>query len=1038
MSRGIAANWRSDMSSAVLGLDIGSNSIGWALIDEEGGVLLATGVRVFPEGVDRDKQGGEVSRMEGRRIARGMRRQVARRARRKRNLRRVLVDAGLWFDDANAEAAWLHDAAHDPYELRRRALSERLDPFEVGRVLIHLNQRRGFLSNRKSDKAKKKEASEMLKEIAGLQQEVEQAGHRTLGEYLAALRSADAWGGLGVRVRGRHTQRAMLRHEFNAVWDRQTQFHPDLLTEDLRKRLDDERADEDWVHHGEIFGQRRMYWPKSVVGACELEPKRKRCPRADRLAQRFRLLQEVGNLRVIEPGAWEERPLTADERATLITLLERKKEEKFDDIRKKLKLHEHARFNLERGERKKLDGMATDCTLAHKDVFGKAWYNRSEDEKNAIVRALLNEKLEEADIRRRAAEEWGLPADRVDTLIDVALPEGYASYSREALEKLLPHLERGLPLSAADDVPCALREAGYLRPDQRVVGQRDDLPPPPDITNPLVRQALHEVRRLINAIIREYGKPARIHLELTREVKGTAEKRAQQTREMREREQRRSHAADEIRALGHRVSADAIDQYLLWEEQNHVCVYSGRPISQAHLLTAEVNVDHILPRHRSLDNSLMNKVLCYRDENAAKGDRTPYEWLAGSQPAKFEQVLQRARNLPWGKMLKFRQQDISLDDFVARQLNDTAYITRTVRSYLECLGVDVVCTKGQLTYDLRLHWGLNEVLRHDNLNLKNREDHRHHAVDAIVIALTTRSRMHRLAQLYRPKGMPADALPAPWERFRTDVETAVNAINVSHRVRRRVRGQLHEETIYGPTQKLPDRPRPRDERPWAKDWIEEQGHYVYRKPLEALTLAMIDDIRDPTIRQNVVERLAQFGLQPGQKGNIPKEVWKEPLCMPSGIPIKKVRLVKKEGTIQPIRDGKAWVKPGDIHHVCLFELPDSRGAVRRDLVCVSLIEAAARRRDRQSIINRTHPTLPTARFLMSLSSNELLLISHEGRENLYRFVTAASTSKQMWFKQHTVAGPAAEKTGVISKKPNTLQARKVTVDALGRIRDAHD
>jgi CRISPR-associated endonuclease Csn1 len=240
-----------------------------------------------------------------------------------------------------------------------------------------------------------------------------------------------------------------------------------------------------------------------------------------------------------------------------------------------------------------------------------------------------------------------------------------------------------------------------------VVNQRDFLPKPPPITNPLVRQALYEVRRLINAIIREYGRPTHIHIELAREVKGTPIDRARRTHEMREREQQRDDAAEEIREMGVRVTRDAIDRYLLWQEQHRECIYSGRPISQAQLFGGEIDVDHILPRQRSLDNSFMNRVVCFRSENAAKKDQTPWEWLAETNSAKYEAVLQRTKHLPYPKAQRFRQQHIELEDFFARQFVDTTYITTQVHQYVRCLGADVLCTKGMRTADLRQHWGLN-------------------------------------------------------------------------------------------------------------------------------------------------------------------------------------------------------------------------------------------------------------------------------------------------------------------------------------------
>ena len=156
------------MSNLTLGLDLGTNSIGWALIDEPGEEIIATGVRVFPEGVDRDQQGGEKSKSQTRRTARGTRRLLMRRSRRKRKLRSVLTEAGLLPRD---EAALDELLAVNPYPLRTRICREKLGPFEIGRVLLHLNQRRGFLSNRKTDRGDK-ETKGMLADIGELSEAI--------------------------------------------------------------------------------------------------------------------------------------------------------------------------------------------------------------------------------------------------------------------------------------------------------------------------------------------------------------------------------------------------------------------------------------------------------------------------------------------------------------------------------------------------------------------------------------------------------------------------------------------------------------------------------------------------------------------------------------------------------------------------------------------------------------------------------------------------------------------------------------------------
>jgi len=1028
------------MTETTLGLDLGTNSIGWSLIDEAAHEIVAIGVRVFPEGVDRDQQGGEHPKNEQRRIARGMRRQIARRARRKRTLRTALVEAGLFPADPGEQTALID---RDPYELRARALNQRLSPHEIGRVLMHLNQRRGFLSNRKEDRKKKKEVSKLEDEISALAGEMRQANHRTLGEHFAAIRSTDPH----TRVRGRHTRRDMYEREFEAVWQAQRQHHPDLLTDQLKygdagpqtfPRKPNPRGKsgtplQKYGLHGLIFFQRPTYWPKSVIGQCELEPREKRCPRADRAAQRFRLLQEVNNIKVLVPGAPNERPLLPEERSLLLNYLTSGKERSFDQIRKhftkKLAWPESVRFNLERGDRKKLLGMPTDAILSRKTLFGKAWRDRPEEEKTRIVRSLLHE--DETTVYDRAVDEWGLSPQVADELLDTDLEDktskGYSSFSVVAIEKLLPHLERGLLMMSSDGSPSALSEAGYLRPDQRVVNQHEFLPQPPEITNPIVRAALHEVRKVVNAVIREYGRPTRIHLELAREAKGTAETRERRNRENRERERRRDEAADRLREMGHRVSSDAINRYLLWTEQHRECMYSHptRTISQAQLLSGEVDIDHILPRERSLDNSMMNKVLCFRLENQEKDQQTPAEWVADSDPKKYEEMLQRCRRLPYPKARRFRVRDIVLDDFIARQLTDTSYITTQVHQYLRCLGCDIVCLRGSHTSTLRRHWGLNTVLRRDGLDLKNREDHRHHAVDAAVIALTDRSRLQQLARIRREGGTEAtgEILPNPWEGFRADVEAAVNAIHVSHRPQRRVKGALHEETIYGPTHS--------------------EGEFTVRKPLEALTVSMVEDIRDETVRKVVKQRLRQFAAI--IKGSsIPAEVWREPLIMkhrPSrrefAVPIKKVRLIRRDQTIQPIRNGTACVKPGRIHHACIFEVTDDRGRTRREAVYVTLLEAMRRKRAGAPIVSRTHPDRPEATFIMSLSPGDLLWAEFKGVERLVRVTTLVSTQERIHIVDARDARPSKTRVDE-GRKPNTLKGRKVTVDPIGRLRWASD
>lgn len=1041
----------------ILGLDIGPNSIGWALVDarEAGSQIIDLGVRVFPEGVANFETSKEISRNEARRIARGMRRQIQRRRRRRANLRAALTTAGLLPSDPDELRRVL---AIDPYSLRRRALTETLQPFEIGRIFVHLNQRRGFLSNARRDRGDK--------EVKGMLQEINELGAamgaRTLGQHLAELHDNPH-----LRVRGRHTRRQMLRDEFDGIWKAQSAHHPRLLTDALRygaagpqiqphrpRRLPHgtDRVTQYGVE-GIIFFQRPLYWPKSMIGPCEVEPREPRCPRADRAAQRFRVLQEANNLRIVDPDRHEERPLSADERSLLLERLSKKERLSFDEIRRQLGFLESVRFNLERGERSSIGGMKTDVLLAKSF---KGWPELPEPRKDAVVRLLLDPALDEQIARDSLVRDHGFDAKTADGLVAVDLPSGYANLSLKAIAKLLPFLERGMPyMGTSDPAASALHAAGYLRRDELARRLFDSLPPLDrvrsgplaQLPNPVVAAALYQVRKVVNAVLREYGRPDAIHVELARELKMGRAKRQEYNSRIREREEERAAAADYLRENQVTPRRDNVTKYLLWKQQREICIYTGSPIRFEHLFGGEIDIDHILPYSNSLDDSQANKVVCFHAANSEKGQQTPYKWLGETQPERYEQLCHRARHLPYPKYRKFVQRELELEDFIARQLRDTAYIARLTLEYLKMLVKEehqVLGLKGQHTAELRHHWGLDTVLSElpdspawvedregtERPGGKNRADHRHHAIDAVVVALTNRSRLQHLARIRRDGGVQAKAeiLAPPWPAFRQELQAKVAGIRVSHRTERSVHGALHEDTLYGPT------PQP--------------GVYVVRKPLENLSTSEVERIRDPAVRRKVEARLRERGVDPGRgKAAIPKGVWDKPLWMSEekAIAIRRVRLTKPEESVVPIRgpDTRAFVKPGRLHHVALFKM-QSNGKVRYVSRYVSMLEASVRKTDRRAVIERQHSDNPDAKFVMSLSSGDSVLVRREGADRLMVVSALVSTQRRVHLIDANDARPASgdAKRKDIGLTPGSLLgkygARKVTVDPLGRIRWAND
>ena len=934
----------------LLGLDLGANSIGWSLIEIpvfseemhssearnfEEGKIIRSGVRIFPAGKENFESAKEKSLTEDRRKSRGMRRRTRRIYERKTKLKKILEQHGLW-------PGGLEQNTNDPLELRARGIDEKLTLGELGQALYHLCQRRGFRSARKTtvivkpttakskkdapqkenqetasaEKEEKKE--DILAEIGVLAEKIKQSGKRTLGAYLYSLRGSE-------RIRGRHTRRDMYLDEFNMLWDKQAEYYPDILTDELKTDIG---GDGD-KKQGIIFYQRNIYWRQSTIGQCELEDGEQRCPRADRLAQEFRFYQEINNLKYVDPTTNDEIRVADDPEALkrIVELGSKKEKVKFNDIRKAAGLEGTSiRFNFESGKRKKgknaeteedtfrsdLKGFETDAVLRKDNYFGKNWDKIPEEERNKIVRILIEkpsnpeaEKMvfdKKTGIAKQMTEEefrkymedhwkdqWGLTDEQIDRLLDVEneLPKGYLSLSRKALQKLLPLMRQGVLFSGPADkngeYNDALHNAGYQRRDEENEWEVFDFLPSVEqiknlgtINNPVVRRIVNETRRLINAIIKEYGRPDKIHIELARSAKANSEDRKKiiaqnnQNRKEREDAKKRIEEFEEYKVY---PSRDAILRLRLWEQQKQHCPYSGQPISITQLFdkSGVIDIDHILPYSRTLDDSQMNKVVCFRSANADKGDQSPYEWYKSKYPKdtkfddEFKELQTRISKYPWQKKNRFLQKEIDADGFTQRQLNDTKYAARYMLQYLRSIFTPeewkaerrILTVKGGQTSDLRHYWGLNDILHNSDFlsddlepGEKNRSDHRHHAVDALVIALTDTMQLKRLATYkYRSQ---RQAFPKPWLTFRSDAEKSINDIVVSHRPIGRVRGKLHKDFYYGPV--------------YAKTGTRREGIFVRRKKLDSLSRSEVFAIRDETIKELVFTRLKEHGYVRNKKG----------------------------------------------------------------------------------------------------------------------------------------------------------------------------
>ena len=1079
-----------------LGLDIGTNSIGWWLYETDGEGADATithvidgGVRIFSDG--RDPKSG-TSLAVNRRAARAMRRRRDRYLRRRATLMKVLAREGLMPAEPT-EAKALTQL--DPYELRAKGLDECLRLTDLGRALFHLNQRRGFKSNRKTDRGDNEsgktdrgdnESGKIKDATQRLDWAMRDAKARTYGEFLHMRRdratgprsvptvrtrlSVAARGGPDARQEQEpgydfYPDRRHLEAEFHALWSRQVADHPGILTDSLRD-----------VIFEKIFFQRPLKEPK--VGLCLFSghhgvPRdERRLPKAHPLAQRRTLYETVNQLRVTPDGG-KSRPLTREERDKVIHILDNKAPTKLlssmsmklTALARELELQHAGRFTLETGVR---DAIACDpvrASLSHRDRFGPRWSEldwKTQWEVIERIRAVQSDK-EHANLVEWLGKTHMLDAEHAKSTANAPLPDRYGRLGLTATRAILKHLKKEVITYSRAVAAC-----GWHHSDQRTGECLDQLPyygevlgrhvipgrddPGDDeitrygrITNPTVHIGLNQLRRLVNKIIEVHGKPDQIVVELARELKQSKQQKddaMKRISEMTKAAQRRSAQLQE--ELGQPDTGRNRMLLRLWEDLGpaigpRCCPYTGNPISLAMVFDGSCDVDHILPYSRTLDDSFANRTLCLQEANRKKANKTP--WEAWGDTRQWEAIEGNLKNLPDNKhwrfspdaMLRFEERDGFLD----RALVDTQSLARISRSYLDTLfteGGHVWVVPGRLTEMLRRHWGLNSLLEDADrgaVKAKNRTDHRHHAIDAAVVAATDRSLLNRISTAAgrgKQAGQSAERIARgtspPWESFRSDIEKRLKSMIVSHRAdhgridpearkagRDSTTGQLHNDTAYG---------------------IVDETAVVSRTPLLSLKPNDIKNIRDPQL---------QKALETSTKGKEGK-AFEAALAEFAGKDgpyqgIRRVRLVERLQQSARVEVGARQDAPplkvykGDSNHCYeLWRLPDGKETPQ----VVTTFEANT------GIEKRPHPA---AKRLLRIFKRDMVALERDGGR-LICYVQKFDVKHRLFLAPHVEANADArdrnkkDKFRLLQLGAGSIvnsRLRRVFVDEIGRVRD---
>lgn len=1051
-----------------LGLDLGANSLGWCLVAlneaKEPTGLIRMGVRLFRDGRNpKDKTSLAVAR----RMARGMRRRRDRWLKRQQRFMAALIEHGLMPAD---EVTRKSLANLDPYSLRKRGLDEALTPHELGRALFHLNQRRGFKSNRKVDKADDKDSGKIKSALKDVRERLAAHGARTVGEWLAMRHSERQ--PVRARLRGQgakaayelYVGRDMIADEFDALWAVQSACQPAICTTAVGVEL------------REILLRQRPLRPVKP-GRCTLEPDDERAPLALPSAQRFRILQELNNLR-FETAPGEVQTLTLEQRNLFAKLLEgqpgdgkRDKADahgllKFDTMRRILGLGDQAKCNLESDKREGLKGNASSLTLAKADRFGTSWHTLSLTQQDSIVEKLLAVESE-AEIVSWLMQEHSLPEANAIKVANTGLADSHSNLGRRALARVMPFLD-----AQVITFDKAVLAAGYAHHSQlhsgeyfgntalpyygqllqSAVGFGSGNPEDSDekrygrIANPTVHIGLNQVRRLVNAVIERYGPPTQIALEVTRELKQSQEQKDRVQKQQADNQKQRDADRADLAQWGQRDTGENLLRMKLWLELKRAgdgiarCPYTGRVIGQDKLFSEEVEIEHILPFSLTLDDSIPNKTLSYREANRYKKNGTPFEAFGQSLHGfEWEGIQQRAAVLPYNKKWRFATNAMELfrekhgDDFLARHLTDTAYLSRTAKAYLSyvCHPNDVWVTPGRLTALLRGKWGLNQLL--SDRGKKERTDHRHHAVDAATIAVSDRGLLQKISTLSGQERLERlrdrILVPYPWEGFRDAIEAALPRIVVSYKPDHGHQAGLHNDTAYGFVEPYePGKP----------------SQVVHRVPLLSLKkLADLEDIRDHSLRERIKTavgategkefetKLAAFVGETG----ISRVRVTETLTV---VPLHRKANMRERGREDRGQPYKAYKGDGNY---CVEIYRDETGRWR-DHIVTSFEAAQIARRDSSRLRHKALAQNGMS-LVMRLCQDDVIAFGAVETRTLYR-VNNFSQNGQIFvapLNEANTDGRNRDKADVfayISKKASSLydaKARRVFITELGFVLD---
>lgn len=943
-----------------IGLDCGIASTGYSVMaldeNDEPYRIIRLGSRIFPQ-AENPKDGASLALP--RRTARGLRRRLRRHKHRNERIRYLLVQKKVVTQE---ELDSLFEGQlSDIYMLRTRALDEKVSNRDFARILIHISQRRGFKSNRKSDKDA--EAGKLLSAIEENTASMQAKGYRTVGEmYCKDERYAQSKRNKGEAYLNT-VSRAMIAEEIHLIFAKQRDFGCSFASEEIENEYTTIVMSQRPFDVGPGSGNKNSPSPyagdqiEKMIGKCTLIPEEKRAAKATYSFQKFTLWQNINNMVIISDNG-ESRFLTDAERIGLFEYCHKTASVDYKKIRKYLELSDKERFRTLTYGQKEIDEVekAKFEFLKPYHEMRKAFDRAikkdyilllSDDDLDNIGYAVTVYKTDEkisAYLR-----EHGLTEVIINAVIaEMPSFSKFGHISVKACKKIIPFLEEGMTYNDA----CAaagidFRAHGQSEKNMYLPANGYELE---DITNPVVRRAVSQTIKVINAIIREQGhSPTYVKIELARELSKTFSERGEIKRSQDDNAARNQRIKEKIQNDFGILNPTGIDivKLKLWEEQDGRCPYSQKAMQYERLFEdGYVDVDHIIPYSICFDDSYNNKVLTFSSENRQKGNKIPMQYLSGKAKDDFQVwVNSTVKNYKKKqKLLKARLTPEDIEDWKSRNLNDTKYLSRVLFNYInDNLSFEeynsgrkkhVMAVNGAITAYMRKRWGISKIREDGDL---------HHAVDATVIACVTDRMVQKVSAYSRYKeivnidtddlslivdanGEVVDKFPMPYPTFRKelDIRTSndpqrllrevllpnytaesiaeVKPCFVSRMPNHKVTGQANLETIRSGR---------------------EDGFTITKVPLTSLKLkdGEIQNYYNPgsdRLLYNALKARLEMFDGNGEKAFKDYEFHKPKADGSEGPIVKKVKIIEKASLSVPVRQGTGVAANGSMVRIDVF------------------------------------------------------------------------------------------------------------------------